>query len=144
MAEIDQRLSKQVEELEKQSKRIADLSIEGTETEEETWLLGDKGEWDGDIFEIEKMGKAFDRKELNDKFTKTIDKSSNKSTGEKLAQRLTGDLLMAMERAFRLRHASQVRCSLFAAGRSDGHGDGGLTKITVSYVQDLDKAGQGG
>lgn len=142
MAEIDKRLDAQIRELEKQSKRIAELAIDGTSTEEETWLTGDKGEWQGDPLEIEQMGKAFDRKELNDKFTKTIDRNSDKSTGEKLSQRLTGDVLMAMERAFRLRYASQVRCFLHAAGRTFAHGDGGLTKLTVSHIQDLDKAGQ--
>jgi len=64
------------------------------------------------------------------------------SAGDEMACRAQADYLSSQERAFRLRHATTVRCIIHSAGRRMGHGSvvGPLGRVVV-YVQDLIVAG---
>lgn len=93
---------------------------------------------------IDKLDTGFDREEINTNYEETIaDGASPGTVGDVVALKTQGDYLAVMERAFRARHATPVRCLAHAAGRRKGHGhakgifQGGL----VTYIQDAIKAG---
>lgn len=87
------------------------------------------------------MGLPYSRSALN--FLYPFIMNLNGSTGDAMACRVQADYLSAQERAFRLRHASPVRCLLHAASRRAGHADSNLGPLarTVIYVRDLINSG---
>lgn len=65
------------------------------------------------------------------------------STGDAMACKIQADYLSAQERAFRLRHASHIRCLVHSAGRKMAHTDlnAGVLIRPIAYVQDLISSG---
>ena len=97
----------------------------------------DKGEWDGDLFNIEGMGKAFDRSQIHDDFRATV--TEDGITTDLEIEILQGDFVAALERAYRARHHSPVRHRCHAAARRRGHRDenGVFTKGLLGYLEHL-------
>lgn len=87
---------------------------------------------------------AFSRGEIGQNFAEVYQAESPGATGDAPCLKIQAGYLQAMERAFRLRHASGPRCAMMAAGRAKGHGDenGTLQNGVIRYVQDLLTAGQ--
>lgn len=100
--------------------------------------------WMGDPFDIPNQHlPAFDRTEINQNYEELhTDKDGRVGGAASLKMQL--DCTAVMERAFRSRHASSVRCQLHAAARHAGHGHtAGVFPRVVDYAQDLLKASGG-
>lgn len=101
-----------------------------------------KGDWSGDVFDTENMGKAFDRSQYTEDMRAVVkDDSSPGVVGDLSLTTMQGDWLSAAERAFRLQHLSKVRASIHAAARRYGHGhDAGLFhKGVMGYMRSIAK-----
>ena len=100
------------------------------------WHIVDKGEWDGDLFDLSGISKAFSREENEEDVANSIKDGANPGTsGDLIVSVMQGDYLAAQERAFRLRHQTTVRSSMHAAARRMGHGhDKGIFKRGVKGV----------
>lgn len=101
--------------------------------------LVDRNEWDGDLFNLEDISKAFSREELDEDFLKVIDPANPGVIGDLVSISLQGDWLATMERAFRARHQTPVRAWMHAAGRRRGHGHdaGVINQGLLRYVENL-------
>lgn len=76
-----------------------------------------------DVFDIGGMNAAFDRAKIADNHAEVIgDVEAPGTAGDVISLKLQSDYVAAVERAFRARHATAVRCMAHAAGRRDGHG----------------------
>jgi hypothetical protein len=84
--------------------------------------------WSGDPQDIEGLNKAFDRDNLNTLYKQVVtDRHQRGRQGDAMFLKLQIDYLSALERAYRTRQASSVRCKIHAARRCRGHSsDGGL------------------
>ena len=103
----------------------------------------DRNDWDGNVFDWNGIASVFDREELEEDMRDVIqDEESPGVVGDLMLITIQGDYLATQERAFRLRHQSQVRAAMHAAARKYGHGnDAGLFKKgIVRYLQALSKA----
>lgn len=99
--------------------------------------------WDGDVLNISGMNYAFDRADLQQAHKEIL--ATLGSIGDSRAVKLQSDYFAGMERAFRSRHATSIRCKMHAAGRKDAHADGGGIYYTlIKYIQDLIAAGNNG
>jgi|TARA_R110000824_G_scaffold16491_4_gene68428 hypothetical protein len=100
------------------------------------WHLVDKGDWDGDLFNITDIGKAFSRKENEEDVAEAIkDGASPGTSGDLMVSVMQGDYLAAQERAFRVRHQSRARADIHAAARRMGHAhDKGIFKRGIKGV----------
>lgn len=110
-----------------------------------TWQTPPPRGWDGDHSKIEEMGAAFDRAALNAEFESIVgDPNSPGVVGDLIADGIQIAYVGAMERAYRARHASPVRCLIHAAARRKGHGSpvGILKGSLVAHVQDVIAAGK--
>lgn len=141
MAEkIHESFNRQITTLATQQGEAADASLDGADR---TWMLGYLGDWTGDPFDIANLGKGFSSEDVINAYTAAVAAKDNKVKGGEIAAlRLQYEILMAGERALRLRHASSVRSEMFAAGRRRGLGNGGLQKVTVDHIQSMLKAAQ--
>lgn len=99
----------------------------------------DRNKWDGDLFNLEDISKAFSREELDEDFLKVIDPANPGVIGDLVSISLQGDWLATQERAFRARHQTPVRAWMHAAGRRRGHGhDAGVIRQgLLRYVENL-------
>lgn len=96
------------------------------------------------LSDIGGITKGFDRDELNKLFSSLIEDSSAMGTaGDVVGVKIQVDYVAAMERAFRARHASPLRCLAHAAARRKGHGDSagifsdasGVTRFVADAIQ---------
>ena len=89
------------------------------------WMMPSLETWNGDLFNISGIGDAFCRDEFNAAYAEAVE-TAGTVAGGRLADRYVSKVqlyyIAAMERAFRARHASSVRCNYHAAGRRRGHG----------------------
>lgn len=105
------------------------------------WMLPTLGDaaggaeplWNGNLFDISGIKNAFRRNDLNAQYDRAITTSGERDGG-RLADRYVSkvqiDYLAAMERAFRARHGSYVRCSMHAAARKQGLGTEDVSSFT--------------
>jgi hypothetical protein len=113
------------------------------------WFIGDPDLWSengyqGDPLDIVQMSENFDRTDVGNDYVNTFG-DENSSTGDQVALKKESDWLAALERAFRSRHASPVRCAIHAAGRRLGHGDdAGVWARVKNQIIDIAKAGSDG
>jgi len=100
------------------------------------WHVIDKGDWDGDLFNLSGLSKAFSREENEEDVANAISDSSSPGTsGDLIVSVLQGDYLACQERAFRLRHQTPVRSAIHSAARRMGHGhDKGVFKRGIKGV----------
>lgn len=111
------------------------------------WFSPDKGDWDGDLTNVEGLSKAYDRSDNATDFQAAIKDGRQPGTvGDLLASQIQGDYLAVQERAYRARMHSSVRCRFHAAARQRGHGDekGLFQQGVLGYVAQLVKASKAG
>lgn len=71
---------------------------------------------------------CWNRNDINQVYSEQVLKgpgTQGGTVGDLIAMKWQADFMAAEERAFRLRHASMVRCACVAHGRLDGHGQSG-------------------
>ena len=95
-----------------------------------------------DIFDIENMSKPFDRSGPNQQYEAEMDKGNASTVATCMGSKVQIDYLGMMERAFRARHASPIRCYTHAASRRKAHGDpqGVHVSGVLEFVTNLMKA----
>jgi hypothetical protein len=109
------------------------------------WMIPEHNGWTGALFLIESLKKPFDREEHHkDIVTAISDPESPGTAGDLAAIQLQGDWLAAMERAFRERHKSSLRCMIQASARQKGHNKKVYEKMLTGYIQRLLSKGAGG
>lgn len=86
---------------------------------------------------------AFNRNEINANYDEVLASGSDPGTvGDAASLKHQVDYNAAEERAFRLRHATSVRCIVVAHGRINGHGhDAGIFAAAENMASDLIAAG---
>ena len=110
------------------------------------WHQLDKGDWDGDLFNIADIGKAFTREENEEDVANAIkDTASPGTTGDLVVSVLQGDYLAAQERAFRMRHQSRIRSDMHSSARRMGHGHdkGVLNRGIKGTIENILKQSKG-
>lgn len=84
---------------------------------------------------------GFDREPISSNYERVL-KDATGTVGQAGALKLQLDILGAAERAFRLRHASALRCAYHGAARLRGHGNPqGPIAYMQQITQDILKAG---
>jgi len=104
------------------------------------WQLPPTDAWKGDPSDIAGIAKAFDRTDANAVYGQAVlDPSAPGTVGDLVAMKAQIDYEGIMERGFRSRLASPVRCLVHASSRRIGHGDpaGVFLGGVVGYVQDV-------
>lgn len=76
---------------------------------------------------------GFDRKPVSDNYERVLN-AKDGTVGQAGALKLQLDILGAAERAFRLRHASALRCAYHGAARLQGHGS---PQGPIAYMQQI-------
>ena len=113
--------------------------------EQPDWMIPERNGWNGDLFFIELIKKPFDREEHYVDFLLTVAEPETPGTIADLAAiQLQGDWLAAMERAFRERHKSNVRCMVQASARQKGHSNKVFETMLTGYIQRILVKGAGG
>lgn len=140
-AEVDTNFEAQLKRLQKHAeedhtaRKMADQSKWYRPDDSAT---GDAG-WDGDLFDLEGMGRVYTRKEANDMFLDaTKDPKAPGVTGDLIVTTTMVDYLALMERAFRSRHSMRrPRAVLHAMGRKFGHGhdNGVFIQAGLEYIR---------
>ena len=123
------------------SKKIAD-SVKGGEDAQRPWEVPD--ELTTQLTDIAALHTpAFDRSEINANYDEVLASGADPGTvGDAASLKLQVDFNAAEERAFRLRHATSLRCIIVAHGRLDGHGhQGGIYAAAENMAADLIAAG---
>lgn len=119
-----------------------DLQEAGDAPEEITqrpWMTPDLNGYDGDPLNIGGMAAAFDTTDLNNAYaTATQQAGAPGRVVDRMVAKIQVDYLAAMERAYRARHATIVRCQMHAAGRRQGQGgEHGVLRTVRSYINEL-------
>lgn len=87
-------------------------------------------------------GDAFDRSAINENYQACMADASTPGThGDVASLKRQIDYLAAEERAYRLRHASQLRCAAMSRARLNGHGRGTMFRRVEQVCADLFSAG---
>lgn len=133
--------SAKVKHLRVASKQNADaLRLE----EQPAWFYPHDG-WQGDVLEIAGLNDAFSRAGVNRDYEACLNAQPPGSGGTAASLKIQVDYAAAVERAYRTRHASPVRCALHAAARLAGHGHAqGPLEAAADYASDLIHRGQNG
>jgi hypothetical protein len=103
---------------------------------------------------IADLGSTYDRAAINTNYVDCLsDGDSPGTVGDVVAVKTQGDILATMERGFRARHASSIRCRAHAAARRQGHGhakgifseaSGPLKYVTAALTTGQQTTGYGG
>lgn len=99
-----------------------------------------------DLLDIAGITAGFDRENIDTNYAELIQDGTDPGTcGDVISVKTQGDYIAIMERAFRARHATPVRCIAHAMGRRFGHSyDAGVFLGGVlKHVQDALQSGQG-
>lgn len=112
-------------------------------TQQRIWQNDDEVE----PFNIPDMGDPYDRSAINSNYVECVNDANEPGTvGDVVSVKTQGDILATMERGYRARHATSVRCLAHAAARRKGHGHGqGIFSEAsgpLKYVTAALKAGQ--
>lgn len=100
-----------------------------------------------DPLDIAGITDSFDRGEIDNNFGELIQDPEDPGTcGDVISVKTQGDYVAEMERGFRARHATPVRCIAHAMARRKGHSrpNGIFLGGVLVHVQNALKAGQGG
>jgi hypothetical protein len=96
--------------------------------------------WSGNPLDLKGMKAAFDRSSLNALYKAgLLQPAYQAKTSDALAAKLQIDYTAGLERAYRTRHATRVRCVAHNVGRKVGHSNAGglfLGKI-LPHVQNV-------
>jgi hypothetical protein len=99
--------------------------------------------WNGDLHDLVGMNSAFSRDVLNSMYSAALfDPNTGGTVGDCITAKAQIDWIATMERAFRTRHASRIRCAAHASARRRGHGstNGIFTGTVLGYVQGMVQA----
>ncbi len=77
--------------------------------------------WAGDVLNIPGLNAAYDRSAINNLYIQVVSTNPLGRQGEAMVLKLQLDYIAALERGFRTRQASSVRCRIHAAARRNGH-----------------------
>jgi len=142
VAEIRERFRLQIEALRRRNAGTADRLLGKLSATPSGY---DRGEWSGDIDDIEGISAAFDRTEnAQDVIAAISDDENPGGVGDLVASALQADYLAAMERAFRSQFTSPLRRRLHAAARLRGQAqEGGLfSRGVVGFIQGVLRHGK--
>ena len=118
VAKVDPRFQKQMEALtawlDKTYRTLSEVAADA-------WYVPDLNGWDGDLFAVDQLAKAFDRQALGQQFQDATTSSDKGNRADLGVIQLQADLLAALERAYRNRHASVIRNEAHAAMRHEAH-----------------------
>jgi hypothetical protein len=99
-----------------------------------------------DPLDIKGITDAYNRDAIDTNYAELIKSSTDAGTcGDVVCVKTQGDYIAEMERGFRARHATPVRCIGHAMARRMGHSksNGVFLGGVLKHVQDALKAGQG-
>jgi hypothetical protein len=100
-----------------------------------------------DPLDIAGITDAFDRSEIDTNFSELLqDPESPGTCGDVICVKTQGDYVAEIERGFRARHATPVRCICHSMARRKGHSkpNGIFLGGVLVHVQNALKSGQGG
>lgn len=133
------------------SKRLADLRTQSAECAQfmlagqpRAWMV--PTDWETGPFNIAAIHTpSFDRTQINENYIQVhAGADSGGAVGDAAAIRLQLDYVAILERGFRSRHASRVRCLAHGAARLAGHGhSGGAYGFAQNHVAGMLKAAGG-
>lgn len=120
----------------KYTKRINDLEQKAQKMSEQFKTQSDFRRWhtpedmkDRDLLDVPSLhNPSWDRNNINQLYSETILAGPGQqggNSGDLIAMKWQADFMASEERAFRMRHASLVRCASLMHGRLKGHGLGG-------------------
>lgn len=114
-----------------------------TSDDQPEWLVPSPDDWNGDPLDVKEITKAFNRDEINENYRDAHKDPEDPGTvADATVLKLQIDWIGAMERAYRLRHATSARCGFAAASRLAGHGHeqgtflGGVKNHLVDILQE--------
>ena len=138
MPQIHQVFTKRLQDWQKLSAKLK--KAESSTQTQRVWMA--PSDWDGDPFNIPGMHEpSFDRTPINEDYEQ-VAVDTEQHVGRAGCLKIQLDAVAQMERAFRYRHASGIRCVLHAAARHGGHGNAkGVFGAVANYAQDLLHAG---
>lgn len=96
--------------------------------------------WSGNPLDLKGMQAAFDRSSLNALYQAGLLQPAYKATvGDMMAAKLQIDYTSGLERAFRTRHATRIRCVAHNMARKKGHGHGGglFLGTVLTHIQNV-------
>jgi len=114
-------------------------------TTQRVWQTPPANGWSGNTADIAGLVKPFDRSQLVAKYANVIADGSDPGTvADLIALSTQIQYVAAMERGYRARIASPIRCLITSLGRRIGHGDpaGIFVGSVQGYVQDVITSGQ--
>jgi len=140
MASPDQKFQKLLQEVQSLCEKISEYMQGKSSSTGRPWMH--PPEWNGDVFDIEGMKESFDRKGPNDEYEAEMEKKSKGNIGVCMGDKVQMDYMGMMERSFRSRNASFIRCYVHSASRRKAHGlsEGVHTRGVLEYVTNLLKA----
>lgn len=141
VAYVDPNFLQQLDALKDQSRRIYTSTLLGNDTtsgcsddssSQRKWQIPSPGDWDLNLFDIGGISSAYDRVTANNVYIRALTKGPQVGAldlapegegrvSDCIAMKTQIDHLAVQERAFRLRHASSIRCKIHAATRRRGH-----------------------
>jgi hypothetical protein len=106
------------------------------------WQTPEQGSWSGRHSDVAGLVGPFDRTDANEGYSGAILQASG-TVADMICQGTQIGYVGAMERAYRARHASPVRCLVHSAARRRGHGDdaGVLLCGPIAHLQRVIEAG---
>ena len=114
-----------------------------TSDNQREWFVPSPDDWNGDPLDVKETTKAFNRDEINENYRDAHKDPEDPGTvADATVLKLQIDWIGAMERAYRLRHATSARCGFAAASRLAGHGHeqgtflGGVKNHLVDILQE--------
>ena len=105
------------------------------------WFVPSPDDWGGNPLDIKGLTQAFNRDKINENYRDSHSTAGEGTVSDSIALKLQIDWIGALERSYRMRHASVARCAFAAAGRSCGHGNekgvfkGGVRNHIVDILQ---------
>lgn len=105
------------------------------------WFVPSPDDWSGNPLDIKGITQAFNRDKINENYRDSHSTAGEGTVSDSIALKLQIDWIGALERSYRMRHASVARCTFAAAGRSCGHGNekgifkGGVRNHIVDILQ---------
>ena len=138
MANADQNFQKLINEITELCEKIHAYAIGGSAGR--PWMVPTT--LTTGVFDIKSMSTPFERSGPNQVYEAEMDKNADSAVGVCMGSKVQIDYLGMMERSFRSRHASPIRCYTHAASRRKAHGDpqGVHIEGVLDFVTSLMKA----
>lgn len=133
---VDDKFKERIKQLEEQAKKMAEYYRE-LSSKPRPWNTP-KELKDRELMDVPSLhNPCWDRNKINETYSEQVLSGPGKSggtTGDLIAMKWQADFMATEERAFRMRHASYVRCAALMHGRLNGHG---REKVSVfSFFKD--------